>query len=353
MTATQVTTEPRFQRYPDLASERLGGSALLASDEFFAPKERLLREESATFEPGRYTDRGKWMDGWETRRRRGPGHDWVVIRLGAPGILHGVNVDTSHFRGNHPERASVDAFEVEGEDPGAIEGCSWTSIVPELPVAPDTENLFPVRDRRRWTHVRLNVLPDGGVARFRAHGVAVPVPAPFADDGSLIDLAGVQHGGVALAWSDARFGAPHSLLLPDRPAHMGDGWETRRRRGPGHDWAVVRLGLRGIPRRAVVDTTHFKGNYPESFRLEALDDRGAFGDPAAGLEAPPEDATGWRELVPRTALAPDTAQEFALADVSPATHVRLSIFPDGGVARLRILGDPLPVAPADREARRG
>ena len=338
-----VATEPadvefRFESYPDLAGERLGGMALSASDEFFAPKESLLVEGRARFDPDRYTERGKWMDGWESRRKRGPGHDWVVIRLGAPGVVHGVNVDTSHFRGNHPERASVEACAMEaGEADEPYEAWPWATIVPPLPLAPDADNRFPVGDRKRWTHVRLNILPDGGVARFRVHGVAVPGPG---EEGEPLDLAAVHRGGLALAWSDARFGPPHHLLLPDRARHMGDGWETRRRRGPGHDWVVIRLGARGVPRRIVVETTHFKGNYPESYEVDGLDDRGSFGDPAIGLSAPPEDDAGWRPLVSRSPLGPDAVHEAMVSDARPVTHVRLSIHPDGGVARFRVFGDP-------------
>ena len=331
-------TEFRFESYPDLAGERLGGVALAASDEFFAPKENLLREDRARFEPDRYTDHGKWMDGWESRRRRGPGHDWVVVRLGAGGIIHGVNVDTSHFRGNHPERASVEACGIDTDHDETFEDWPWTTIVPPLPLAPDADNRFPVRDRGRWTHVRLNIVPDGGVARLRVHGVAVADPA----EAGPVDLAAVQRGALALAWSDARFGPPHHLLLPDRARHMGDGWETRRRRGPGHDWVVIRLGARGIPRRVVVETTHFKGNYPESFSVDGLDDDGAFGDPRSGLSPPPEDHPKWREIVPRTALGPDASHDVQVEDAGAVTHVRLSIHPDGGVARFRVFGDLAP-----------
>jgi allantoicase len=335
--------EFRFEAYPDLAGERLGGVALAASDEFFAPKENLLIEGRARFDPDRYTDHGKWMDGWESRRKRGPGHDWVVVRLGAPGVIHGVNVDTSHFRGNHPERASVEACAIDAKRDGdeTFDDWPWTTIVPPLPLAPDVDNRFPVRDRSRWTHVRLNIVPDGGVARFRVHGV--PVPDPAKGSGPL-DLAAVQRGGLALTWSDARFGPPHHLLLPDSARHMGDGWETRRRRGPGHDWVVIRLGARGVPQRIVVETTHFKGNHPESFRVEGLDDEGAFGEPGSELLPPPEEHEGWREIVPLTALGPDAVHDVQVVDAPPVTHVRLSIHPDGGVARFRVYGDPVPVA---------
>jgi allantoicase len=333
-------TDFRFEGYPDLAGERLGGVALAASDEFFAPKENLLVEGRARLDPDCYTDHGKWMDGWESRRKRGPGHDWVVVRLGAPGVIHGVNVDTSHFRGNHPERASVEACAVAANQDmvETFDDWPWTTIVQPLPLAPDADNRFTVRDRGRWTHVRLNIIPDGGVARFRVHGV--PVPDPPQEPGP-VDLAAARRGGLALAWSDARFGPPHHLLLPDRPLHMGDGWETRRRRGPGHDWVMVRLGSRGVPRRIVIETTHFKGNFPESFRVEGLDDEGAFGDPRSGLTPPPEDHAGWREIVPRTELGPDAAHDVPVANAPRVTHVRLSIYPDGGVARFRVYGDPV------------
>ena len=179
MVATNGTdTEFRFEIYPDLAGERMGGVALAASDEFFAPKENLLREGRARLEPDRYTDHGKWMDGWESRRKRGPGHDWVIIRLGAPGVIHGVNVDTSHFWGNHPERASVEACAIDPEQ-GAEESLDdwpWTTIVPPLPLAPDADNRFPVRDRSRWTHVRLNIVPDGGVVHGNVAQGAVLAP---------------------------------------------------------------------------------------------------------------------------------------------------------------------------------
>lgn len=342
MAATNVPeTEFGFERYVDLAGERLGGVALASSDEFFAPKENLLREGRARFDPNRYTDRGKWMDGWESRRRRGPGHDWVVVRLGAPGVIHGVNVDTSHFRGNHPDRASVEACaRAPGHrDAEGFDDWPWTTIVPPLPLAPDADNRFPVRDRRRWTHVRLCIYPDGGVARLRVYGVALP--EPVSTEGAR-DLAAAPEGGLVLAWSDARFGAPHHLLLPDRSRFMGDGWETRRRRGPGHDWVVIRLGERGIPRRVVVETTHFKGNYPESFQVEGLDDGGTLGDPASGLTAPEDGDPGWREIVPKTPLGPDADHAVEVAGGFPVTHVRLSIHPDGGVARFRVYADPAP-----------
>ncbi|MFN2384094.1 MAG: allantoicase [Gemmatimonadota bacterium] len=334
--------------WPDLAAERLGGRAVAANDEFFAPKENLLKPGRGIFIEDRYTDRGKWMDGWETRRRRTPGHDWCVVRLGVPGVVHHVVVDTNHFRGNHPERASLDAAWVgadHGEEGFADADLTWTSILPESPLTPHAENAFPVDDPRGWTHVRLNIYPDGGVARLRVHGTAAPDWARLEGAGEPVNLAATAHGGLVLGCSDRFFSAPGNLLAPGRGADMGDGWETRRRRGPGHDWVVIRLGRRGLLRRVEVDTAHFKGNFPESCSLEVHDAGPA---PRSAEAAPLPDDVEWREGLPRAPLTADAEHVFTAPDVAalPATHVRFNIFPDGGVSRLRIVADLLPDAPS-------
>ena len=320
-----------FLSLPDLANRRLGGSAVAANDEFFAPRENLLLEAEATFDPGRFTDRGKWMDGWETRRRRDPGNDWCVVRLGVPGIVRGVVVDTAHFRGNHPESASVEGVRLEVE-PAHWDDAEWTTIVPRSPLTGDAKNAFAVDEPRLCTHVRLSIFPDGGVARLRVHGEPVPDWKALAGADGLVEVAALSRGGAVLASSDEFFGAPHHLLLPDDSEGMWDGWETRRRRGPGNDWVVVRLGHRTEIGRIEIDTRHFKGNYPESARVEAADVVDATG--LAGGDV------AWREVLPRTLLRPDVRHRFEPPELSPgpATHVRLSIYPDGGVARLRVHG---------------
>ena len=322
-----------FLSLPDLASRRLGGSAVAANDEFFAPKENLLLEGDAAFDPARYTDRGKWMDGWETRRRREPGNDWCVVRLGVPGVLRGVVVDTAHFRGNHPESASVEGVRLDVE-PARWDDVEWAPLVSRSTLEGDTKNAFDVDEPRLCTHVRLSIFPDGGVARLRVHGDATPDWESIARMDGAVEVASIPRGGSVVGSSDGFFGAPHHLLLPDDPQGMWDGWETRRRRGPGNDWVVVRLGHRARIEGIAIDTRHFKGNYPESARVEGLDADGA-GPP----ELLREDA-GWREILPRTKLAPDAVQVFESPALSPvgATHVRLSIYPDGGVARLRVYG---------------
>lgn len=320
-----------FTDLVDLAAERLGGAVLAANDEFFAPKENLLIAAEAVFIEGRYTDVGKWMDGWETRRRREPGHDWAILRLGLPGIPRGVVVDTRHFRGNYPESCSIDAAVVEGfPAPMDLVVAEWQEILPLSPLEGNSPNAFVLRSApRRATHLRLNIYPDGGVARLRVHGEVVPDWERLSRHGE-IDLAGVENGGRVLACSDMFFGNRHNLILPGPSLGMHDGWETQRRRGPGHDWAIVRLGRRGRIESAEVDTSHFKGNAPGSCVLEGCD---ASDEPTA------EALGGWREILPKTPLRPHTRHLFDdLAADGPVTHVRLSIYPDGGVARLRLFG---------------
>lgn len=317
--------------WPDLASERLGGSVLAANDEFFAPKENLIRAEPPVFKPDLYTERGKWMDGWESRRRREPGHDWCVLRLGAAGIVQTVVVDTTHFRGNHPEACAIEACGLEGTPTLAeLERAEWTEIVPYTELAGDTPNELPVDVQHRVTHVRLRIYPDGGVARLRVYGEALPRWGKV-HDGGLVDVASALFGGRVVAVSDDFFASEHHLLLPGPATNMGDGWETRRRRGPGNDWCVIRLGARGAVRRAVVDTTHYKGNAPGSCTLEGCFDPEAQGAPSGD---------GWRTLLEQTPLQPHTVHRFdELADAGELTHVRLSIYPDGGIARIRLLAD--------------
>jgi len=319
----------------DLASARVGGRAIVANDEFFAPKRNLVSPRAPVFLEGRYTDRGKWMDGWETRRRREPGHDWCVIRLGIPGEVHGATVDTAYFRGNYPEACSLDALTVARTvAPRALATHSgWTEILPRAPLRGDAANRFSIAPGGRVTHVRLNIHPDGGVARLHVWGEARPDWRRLARNRRAVDLVAVTHGGLPLATSDQFFSNPLNLLMPDAPTNMGDGWETRRRRGPGHDWVVIRLGHRGIPARVEIDTTHFKGNFPESASLDGCD------TPALDPRSAPGDDAPWRELLPRIRLRADARHMIPL-EGGAMTHLRLNIFPDGGVARLRLFGKP-------------
>lgn len=325
-----------FTELIDLASERLGGAVLIANDDFFAPKENLLKTAAPIFIEGKYTDRGKWMDGWESRRRRTPGFDWCIIRLGLPGVIRGVVVDTSYFRGNYPEHCSLDGATFSGlptEQELTSDLVQWIPLLPQMPLAGDSQNPFPIAFEERVTHLRFKIFPDGGVARLRVYGEVVPDWEELKQAG-LIDLAAVENGGLVLSCSDMFFGHRHNLIMPGRAANMSDGWETKRRRGPGHDWVIIKLGRPGRIHRVEVDTSHFKGNFPESCLLEASH------SDSSNLEALTDPAAHWATVLPRTKLQAHTRHLFRneLQDTGIASHLRFSIFPDGGVSRLRVYG---------------
>ncbi|MEO7456638.1 MAG: allantoicase [Gemmatimonadaceae bacterium] len=314
----------------DLAAEALGGTVIAANDEFFAPKEAMLKPTPAEWREGVYTERGKWMDGWETRRRRTPGYDWAIIQLGTPGVVRGVVIDTAWFRGNYPESASVEACNVGGT-PSAqeLEGAAWRTILAQSPLAGDSRNSFAIDDGDVVTHLRLNIVPDGGVARLRVHGEVRPRAHTM--DG-VFDLAALENGGYAMVCSDMFFGHRQNLIMPGRSTHMGNGWETKRRRGPGHDWTIIRLADAGMIEAVELDTDHFKGNAPGSCMLEC-----AYA-PGESAERLASATVQWTELVPQSTLQPHARHRWETKGAPRATHVRLNIYPDGGVARLRLLG---------------
>ena len=322
-----------FTELIDLATERLGGAVLFANDEFFAPKENLLKASAPIFIEGKYTDLGKWMDGWETRRRRTPGHDWCIIRLGLPGIIRGVIVDTTHFRGNYPEQCSLEGCRIDGQptvEQLTGDETEWADILPLSDLVGDSPNPFEIQTRNRFTHLRFKIYPDGGVARLRVYGEVAPDWNRLERSGSEIDLAAVENGGLVLSCSDMFFGHKHNLIMPGRAVNMSDGWETKRRRGPGHDWVTIKLGKPGRIRCAEVDTSYFKGNFPDSCSLEACKTN--------GIILP--EHLDWKPVLPRLKLQAHTRHLFEeeILDAGTISHVRFNIFPDGGVSRLRLFG---------------
>lgn len=333
---------PGFARLPDLASRALGGSVVSASDELFAQRENLITPGDPAFDVADFGHKGKVYDGWETRRRRDGGdRDWAIVRLGAAGVVHGVVVDTAWFRGNYPPFVSVEATSVEGyPTPEELLKARWTTIVEKAPALGDTKNAYAVADRRRWTHLRLTQYPDGGVARFRVHGEVVADPRFLT---GTIDLAAMENGGRLVATSDAFYSSPENVILPGKAAHMGGGWENARRRGPGNDWAVFALAQRGTVRHVEVDTSYYVGNAPGEVRLAVLD----AGPDGVGGEAG-TDGT-WTDVLPRTPVLADTRHRYVVEGAAPATHLRLDVYPDGGLTRLRVWGD---LAPEDLAAAR-
>ena len=326
------------QLLPDLL--RLRGSVVAASDEFFAAKENLIKASAPALVPDTYGAKGQVYDGWETRRQRGPGgvlpdrsaHDWVIVRLGVPGVVRSIVVDTTHFTGNYPQACSADVCSASGypafeQIAGHPEAVSWQEIVPRVLVTGDARHAFKVSSARRSTHVRLNIFPDGGVARLHVHGEVVADPAMLS--GLTTDLAALENGADVVASNDENYySPPRNVISPGLSRVMGEGWETRRRRKPGHEWLVIRLAGHGVIDLAEIDTSWYRGNQPDTASLQTLD---------VTTGASLTDKSAWHDLLPPVRLLPDTPHRFRVSG-RPATHVRLNIFPDGGVARLRLYG---------------
>jgi allantoicase len=313
------------QEWPDLAGRALGGSVIFANDELFAERENLIKPEEPVFRPHTFGHKGQIMDGWETRRRREPAGDGqgdsAIVRLGSGGVVRRVVVDTSYFTGNYPPEVSVEACGAEGyPSPAELAGATWTTLVPRSPVAGDARNDFEVEPGRRATHVRLTIFPDGGVARLRVYGEPVPDPRLLP---ATIDLAALENGAVVTGCSNMFYSSPANLLLPGQARVMGDGWETSRRRDQANDWVAVRLACAGAVEVVELDTSHFVGNAPGWATLGGDD----------GMI-----------MLRRTALQPDTRHRFAVAGGPVTGQVRLDIYPDGGMARLRVFGQPTAAA---------
>lgn len=331
MSQPAANQRPAFtDRFIDLAQPRLGAKVLFATDEFFAAKERLIDPAAPVFLADKYDDHGKWMDGWETRRKRVAGHDYCIIQL-CPGVIHGIEIDTAFFTGNFPPQASL---EVCHSNTQPDESTQWHELVPRMDLQGGSKHYVEINEPRPWTHVRFHIYPDGGVARLRLFGVAA-FDWNSVEKGELADLLAMQHGGRALATNDMHFGHISNLLAPGDGVNMGDGWETRRRREPGNDWVILKLGHSGCLKRILVDTSHFKGNYPARCSLQ-----GALLEDMAD-EAVRADGDYWRPVLPEVELGAHQKHVFEMEvlDAGRISHVRLDIFPDGGVSRLRLYGD--------------
>ena len=321
-----------FLKYINLADARLGSKAIYVTDDWFAAVDRMLQPQAPVWKEGVFDDNGKWMDGWESRRKRFEGYDFTIIKLGVPGVIKGVDIDTSFFTGNFPPSASLEAcYSPEGDPTDTAE---WTELLSAVSLKGDSQHLHAINDDRPWTHIRFNIFPDGGVARLKVYGIPYLDWSEIGNDQE-IDLVASLSGGRALACSDEHFGTMSNILNPGRGINMGDGWETARRRTPGNDWVIVALGHPGEISRIVVDTLHFKGNYPDSCSIQAAYVKGGTDEQ---IET---QSLFWKELLPAQKLEMHQEHEFAeqINNIGPITHVRLNIFPDGGVSRLRLFGN--------------
>lgn len=330
----EIIKEPAtFTSAIDLAAEKLGGKVLYATDDFFAEKENLIKASRGIFIAEKFTERGKWMDGWESRRKRTPGHDWAIIKLAASGKIIGFDIDTNFFLGNHPPHACIEAIYLN--DDTAVnwenENLDWKEILPKSSLDAGSQNFYACNSTEIFTHVKLHIYPDGGVARLRVYGEIFKKWDLVAST-ETIDLAAAINGANAVACNDMFFSSMNNLLMPDRGVNMGDGWETKRNRTPNNrDWVIIKLATKGVIKNAIIDTAHFKGNYPDSCTIEACS--------TENNNEVITDKVTWTTIVPVTKLSADSIHEVEVTDTNIYTHVRLNIFPDGGVSRLRLFGN--------------
>ena len=331
-----IKEAPAFAQLTDLAAERLGGKVLFSTDDFFAEKENLIKPTRGIFITDKYTDRGKWMDGWESRRKRTPGHDYAIVQLATTGFIRGFDIDTNFFLGNHPPFASVEGAYIKNPDEikdWENEKINWVEILPKSPLDAGSHNFYECKTETVFSHLRLHIYPDGGVARFRVYGEVFKNWEEIKSTEE-IDLAAAIHGGKAIACNDMFFSAMGNLIMPNRGINMGDGWETKRNRTPNNrDWVILKLATTGHLHRIIVDTCHFKGNYPDSCMIEAcLSDTD---------DAVINDKVNWVSILPNQKLSADAIHEFKMEANSNElfSHIRLNIYPDGGISRLRIFGN--------------
>lgn len=323
----------------DLLSEKLGGRAISCSDDFFAEVGNLVKEEDAIFIPDKYTERGKWMDGWESRRKREEGHDWAILRLGVPGQIDVIDIDTSHFLGNHAPIASIEYACDEDCSDTDVDQLEFHPLLEQVPLQKGSSNYFCIKNSpSKITHLKLHIYPDGGVARLRVYGKPNPSWKVNEDDlryqlvEGEVDLAAMRNGGQALLCSDMFFGVMSNLIAPQRARVMGEGWETRRSRRVGFDWIIVKLGTVGTVSSIVLDTNHFKGNFAHSAQVEGIL------NPDISLMELQE--SEWTPILPNQFLKEHFEHQYRneIVNSGPFSHVRLRIYPDGGVSRMRVYG---------------
>ncbi|EJD35292.1 allantoicase [Auricularia subglabra TFB-10046 SS5] len=331
--------KPELSTLTELSSVALGGRIVSVSDEFFAEAENLIKVEPAPSLKGQFGPKGALFSGWESRRHN-PAFDWCIIKLGARGFIEGFDVDTSWFNGNEAPEVSVEALSSTDTEPPQQDDTRWVTILPRLPLGPHSRHLLKIpATEESFNYVKLNMYPDGGIARFRVYGLVKTI---FDSPTELMDLASVFSGARVVFTSDQHFGVGSNLLLPGRGKDMGDGWETKRSRRPGHrDYVIVKLGHPGYLEHVEVDTAHFKGNFPESCEMHCL---------LSDKTVPGPDEP-WTLVLPRTKLGPHRRHLLQLDNVRGQrySHARLTIFPDGGVKRLRLFGRLDPAGPRPSE----
>ena len=327
-----MSTNNKHQNLNNLASPKIGTKIIEVSDDFFGEASRMLNDKEPVFIEDKYDEHGKWMDGWESKRRRDGGNDWAVIELGSPGIITEIDIDTSFFTGNFPPFASIEGIY---SDQKPSKDSDWIKILSKTSLKGDSDNKFKIESKTKVNYIKLQIFPDGGVARLRLFGEVKLDWDIYNNKKDLIELSSLKLGGSIVAYNNAHYGDVSALLSDGRGKTMGDGWETRRRREPGNDWIIIKLATKGLIKKIEIDTAHFKGNYPDQASVQASNF-----DENKSLEEIINDSQNWKYILDKSKLQADNIHNYEIDDTSTegVTHVRLNIYPDGGVSRLRIFG---------------
>ena len=317
-----------INNFVNLASPKLGTKVMSFSDDFFGKVSRMLNDKAPQFIEDKYDNHGKWMDGWESKRRRDGGHDWAIIKLGSPGKVYEIEIDTSFFTGNYPPFASIQGLYSEKKPD---HNNDWKIILKKQKLQGDKVHNFKVNSTK-VNYIRFQIFPDGGIARLRLLGHVEIDLEKFKN--KKIELSSLNLGGKIIAYNNAHYGDVSALLTSGRGKTMGDGWETRRRREPGNDWIIIKLAKSGIIEEIEIDTAHFKGNFPDKASISA-----AFFDEKEKVSSIIKQNKNWKEILPPTKLKADKIHRFKkIIRTDEVNYVKLNIFPDGGVSRFRVFG---------------
>ena len=318
-----------IKNYVDLANPILGTKILSCSDEFFAPAERILNSSPPIFKENVFDNHGKWMDGWETRRRRGKGNDWLIIKLGMPGSINLIDLDTSFFNGNQPQTAQIDGCYSQSDN---LKNVKWFRITKKNKIKPNSSNILKTTSSKKLTHIRLNIFPDGGIARIKLYG-NIDLSLKKLSNKNKIDLVSILNGAYVIACSDEHFGNANNIILPGKSKNMGNGWETRRRRGKGNDWLIIKIASPGIPNSFEINTHYFKGNYPDCFSIQA-----AMVNKIQSIKSIIKNSTKWKNIINKTKLKANSSLKLRTNYHKKINYIKLNIYPDGGISRFRVIG---------------
>ena len=316
----------------NLADPRIGSKVVFKTDDFFASAKRIINNQTPVFKEGVFDNHGKWMDGWETRRRRTKGFDYLIIKLGKPGKIRSIDIDTAYFSGNQPTQASLEACFSKKNNPN--NKSNWIQILNKKKIGPNKNHNFKIKNQSIFTHVKLNIYPDGGIARLRIFGEMVLKKYNFKN--KIINLTSMVNGASIVGCNNEHFGKSENILAPGKGKNMGDGWETRRSRGKNHDWLIIKCGCTGSIKKIEIDTHHFKGNYPDSCSIQA-----AYISKKISNSKIVQKSQKWNFVLNKTKLKANKKHIFKnnIISKNKINFIKINIFPDGGISRIRTFGN--------------